>query len=254
MSIQLERATKEAPAGSDRKMLSEPRDPSVAVYRQILDAILEQRISPGTKLGEEQLADIFDVSRPVVRRALNQLSFERVVEIKPNRGAFIANPSVDEARQVFEARRTVEEAIVRGCARNHSRKDLAKLRQHLELEHEAVRNDERARWIRLTGEFHLVVARAGGNDILAGFLEDLVAQTSLIIGLYGVGSRSLCCESDHTEIVDAIAARDEERSAARMLHHLRACESSLDMRRTMEPDDLAAVLAGSARPNKRRRR
>jgi DNA-binding GntR family transcriptional regulator len=242
MSVQLDRLSPAALAEPEQGGAAEPRDPSVLVYRTLHDAILEQRLAPGTKLGEEQLAEIFQVSRPVVRRALARLSFERVVEIKPNRGAFIANPTVAEAHQVFEARRAVEEAIIRLCTRNHSRKDLAKLRRHVEIELEAERKGERVRWIRLTGEFHIVVARAAGNAILTGFLEDLVAQTSLIIGLYGSGVKSLCCESDHTDIVEAIASGDERAAVAKMLRHLQACEASLDMTTTKEPEDLSAIL------------
>ena len=97
---------------------SRNEEPSDWVYQEILHAILEQRLAPGTKLGEELLSNIFDVSRPVVRRALNRLTHDNVVEMRPHRGAFIASPTVDQARQVFEARRVVEEAVVRTCVRS----------------------------------------------------------------------------------------------------------------------------------------
>lgn len=250
MAVQLESLTP-SPSASGQKSRSEAREPGFVVYRTILDAILEQRLAPGTKLGEEQLAEIFAVSRPVVRRALAQLSFERIVEIKPNRGAFIANPTIKEAHQVFEARRAIEEAIARGCARNHGKRDIAKLRRHVEVELEAQRKGDRVRWIRLTGEFHLAVAAVAGNELLTGFLEDLVAQTSLIIGLYGNGGRSACCDSDHTEIVEAIALRDERAAAARMLRHLQACEDSLDMATAKDTGDLALILANAPKPGGR---
>ena len=98
------------------------------VYQQVFDAILEQRLNPGTKLGEESLSEIFDVSRPVVRWALTKLAHENVVEIKPHRGAFIASPTVEQAHQVFEARRVVEEAVVRTCVKMAGQVDLAELR------------------------------------------------------------------------------------------------------------------------------
>lgn len=248
MAAQLERLNSLWPtAGApDHRARTELRDAGYLVYRQILDAILEQRLPPGTKLGEEQLAEIFTVSRPVVRRALAQLSFERVVEIKPNRGAFIANPTVEEAHQVFEARCAIEEATVRGCARNHGKKDIAKLRRHVESELECERKGDRVRWIRLTGEFHLAVAHAAGNELLSGFLKDLVAQTSLIIGLYGNGAQSLCCDIDHANIVEAIAVHDESSAAAKMLGHLQACEDALVMDIAKDPADLSAILSKGA--------
>lgn len=60
------------------------------------------RLMPGTKLAEQKIADIFDVSRTIVRQALNQLSREHLVSSGPARGASVAMPSIEEARQVFE--------------------------------------------------------------------------------------------------------------------------------------------------------
>ncbi len=66
------------------------------VYAHIFDAILEQRLAPGTKLSEEALGEIFGVSRTIIRRALSRLAHEGVVLLRPNRGAVVASPSVDE--------------------------------------------------------------------------------------------------------------------------------------------------------------
>ena len=76
------------------------------IHARIYDAIVEQRLPPGTKLGEETLCEIFGVSRTMIRRVLQRLASEHVVEARPHRGAFVARPSVEEAREVFEARRT----------------------------------------------------------------------------------------------------------------------------------------------------
>ena len=81
------------------------------VYAHIFDAILEQRLAPGTKLSEEALGEIFGVSRTIIRRALSRLAHEQVVLLRPNRGAVVASPIIDEARQILFARRTVERAI-----------------------------------------------------------------------------------------------------------------------------------------------
>ena len=82
------------------------------VYCHIFDAILEQRLPPATKLSEEALAEIFSVSRTIIRRALLRLSLEQVVVIRPNRGAVIAAPTVDEAKQIFKAREVMELSLI----------------------------------------------------------------------------------------------------------------------------------------------
>ena len=99
------------------------------VYAHIFDAILEQRLAPGTKLSEEALGEIFGVSRTIIRRALSRLAHEQVVLLRPNRGAVVASPSIDEARQILFARRTVERAITELATDNATAERLAELRE-----------------------------------------------------------------------------------------------------------------------------
>ena len=93
-------------AASLKRVSGQAQD--VQVYHQIFDAILTQRLMPGMKLKEEELTEIFDVSRAVVRRALLRLSHERIVEIRPNRGAIVSSLSAQEAKEVLAARRLIE--------------------------------------------------------------------------------------------------------------------------------------------------
>ncbi len=225
------------------------QDPSDWVYQEILHAILEQRLAPGTKLGEELLSNIFAVSRPVVRRALNRLTHDNVVEMRPHRGAFIASPTVDQARQVFEARRVVEDAVVRTCVRSATTKDLALLRRHVDVEAEASRHGERVRWIRLSGEFHLVLARIAGNQVLTNFLEDLIAQTSLIIGLYGNSANSICTDGPHERIVQAIEGGNEKTAIDIMLAHLNECEGALHITEEHVEKDLRSIFSNVTKAN-----
>ena len=91
-----------APAGATERIVD-----------SITAAIVERRLMPGTKLSEQKIADIFQVSRTLVRQALNQLSRDRLVKLSPARGASVATPSVEEARQVFQVRAMLEGAMVR---------------------------------------------------------------------------------------------------------------------------------------------
>ena len=91
------------------------------IVASIVEAIVERRLMPGTKLAESQIGELFSVSRTVVRQALNQLSRDRLITLEPARGAFVAQPGIEEARQVFEARQLIEAGIVRElCGRRCS--------------------------------------------------------------------------------------------------------------------------------------
>src|SRR5512132_506003 len=107
------------------------------IFARIYDAVLDHRLQPGTKLKEVALADAFGVNRAVVRKVLARLSYNRLVALRPNRGAIVASPTIDESRDLFSARRVVEAAIVECAARNASRSDVKALRALAQQEHDA---------------------------------------------------------------------------------------------------------------------
>jgi DNA-binding GntR family transcriptional regulator len=202
--------------------------------QQIVDrvflAVMERRLPPGTKLSENTLCETFGTSRARVRRALLMLAEREIVELHSNRGAFIASPSPDEARNVFQARRAIEPTVVRNAIERIKDSEVAALRAHMDSELAAGRAGNRHEAIRLSGGFHIRLAEFSGNPVLTRFVEELVARTSLIIGLFGVSGISSCSEEDHSALIEAIAARDADRATSLMVHHLNHIESELELR------------------------
>jgi len=213
------------------------------VYAHVFDAVLEQRLAPGTRLSEEALGEIFGVSRTVIRRALSRLGHEGVVLLRPNRGAVVASPSLDEARQVFHARRLVERAVTELAAQHASAEQLAELRQLVAEEKAAFARGDRGAGIRLSGEFHLRLAEAASNAPLASFQRSLVAQTSLIIAQYENGSRAHCSADEHNGLLDALQARDSDMAVRLMMLHLDRIDRHLDPGDEGASDDLHAVFS-----------
>ncbi|MFP7909648.1 MULTISPECIES: GntR family transcriptional regulator [Pseudomonadaceae] len=213
------------------------------VYAHIFDAILEQRLAPGTKLSEEALGEIFGVSRTIIRRALSRLAHEGVVLLRPNRGAVVASPSVDEARQIFYARRLVERAITELAVEHATAEQLAQLRQMVTDERDCFARGDRGAGIRLSGEFHLKLAEAAKNAPLVSFQRSLVSQTSLIIAQYEGGSRTHCSYDEHNELIDALEARDAEKAVRLMMHHMDHIDSKLNFEEDSASDDLHAVFS-----------
>ncbi|WP_407050016.1 GntR family transcriptional regulator [Methyloraptor flagellatus] len=206
----------------------QPVDRAQLIHAGVVTAILEHRLLPGTKLGEDDLGQIYGVSRTIVRAALQSLAHEGIVVIEKNRGAFVAHPSVQDAREVFEARKLIEPEIARLAAHRRAAfgDDLA---AHLAEERAALeRGDDRAA-IRLSGEFHLLVARKAGHRLYESLLRELVARSSLVILLYR-SRRARVCGTDHHEVIAAaIEAGDAERAAHLMVHHLDEIEDGLDL-------------------------
>ncbi len=193
----------------------------------IAAAIVERRLMPGTRLVEQRIADIFAVSRTIVRQALNQLSRDRLVTLVPARGAFVATPSVAEARQVFEARALIESAMVRRLCERITEAQIAQLREHLAREARAVERVDVPGRTRLLADFHVVLARLLGNDVLAHLLEDLLGRSSLISLMYQSSHAAAHSQAEHVQIVDALARRDARAAVRLMTSHLATVEREL---------------------------
>jgi DNA-binding GntR family transcriptional regulator len=191
------------------------------VYRGLRRAIIEQALGPGTKLPEDMIGKRFGVSRTIVRAALARLAAESLVELHRNRGATVARPSLDEAQDVFDIRRSLERLVVARLAGRLSRADVARLKAHVAAEEQAkVRGGPES--IRLAGEFHLLLAKLTGNSILSRYVGELISRSSLILALYGRPHSPDCAVAEHREIIDALVRSDVARAEHLMDRHLDA--------------------------------
>lgn len=203
--------------------------PSVdTIHQRVLTAIVEHRLPPGTKLGEERLAKVFGVSRTQIRQVIERLSHDSIVTVQPNRGAFVSSPTVEEAREVFAARRLIEPDLIRQAIRRAGPAEIRRLRDHVRSESDAREANDKRGVVRLSGEFHQLIADIAGNRFLAKTMRELEALTCLVIILYDAPNMPACPYHEHSDLVDAIEARDEERAASFMVEHLRHVEGSLD--------------------------
>lgn len=214
------------------------------VFGAVAKAIYEQSLKPGTKLGEEALAAAFSVSRARIRRVLLALSQQKLVQLIPNRGAFVAKPTEDDARDVFEVRRSLEELVVERVARKPEAATIGKLRAHVNSEAAARDNGQRREAIRMAGEFHMALARLSGSRVFEDTLEPVLLQSSLIVSMYGGGLTSSCSVGEHQAIVDALERGDGPQACKLMQSHLLHLEGTLrlDIASDEEPD-LTAIFS-----------
>ncbi|OHV78479.1 GntR family transcriptional regulator [Ensifer sp. LCM 4579] len=211
----------------------------------IREAIVERRLAPGTKLSETDVGSLFNVSRTLVRAALQALSYEGLVNVEKNRGAFVAHPSILEAQQIFAARRLIEPVILREAAQRIGKAEIRHLRLHL-ADEERLRNERgaaaRRAEIKASGDVHLAIAEISGNAILKRFMDELVARSSLVIALYGRSVASSCGHDEHQQIVDALERRDVDAACALMVEHINHIEADLDLRSAEKGTDLRSAL------------
>jgi DNA-binding GntR family transcriptional regulator len=224
--------------------------PSSAIADRVLEAILAQRLPPGMRLGEQQLATIFAVSRTLVREALTRLSERGVVTVNARRGWYVLQPSLDEAREAFAARRVIELGMLRE-AKAVDAPALRRLKAHITRERAAVRGQDIGARSFLLGDFHVCLAECIGNALLADMLRDLTARTTLIAMLYQSTHDATHSCDEHVEIVAALQAGDSKRAESLMAAHIGHVQAGLQRGPTIDAlaqlrDALAPVAKGEA--------
>lgn len=219
--------------------------PEFAIYDKIHRAIAERRLLPGSRLIEDQLAEVFGVSRMRIRWVLQSLARDKVVTLHRNRGATVAKPTVKEAKEVFAARRLIEGALAREVVRATDDKALKKLRAHIKKEIVAEKSHDRAMELRTSHDFHTLLAEIVGNGVLVDFLRELMARSSLITAIYERPDVSVCSHFTHAKLIELIERKDEQGLADAMLGHLDEIESYLQLYEKDEaPVDIKTIFSG----------
>ncbi|WP_425090907.1 GntR family transcriptional regulator [Tropicimonas sp. S265A] len=204
------------------------------IVSQLTEAVHEHRLHPGAKLREDEICEIFGVSRTIVRQALRVMEFEGLLTIEKNRGAFVSKPTLKEAREVFQARALLEPSTARAAAERANANDIKRLERHIEDEHAALDRDEAGLALKLSGDFHLELARMADQQTIEQFLRQLISRSSLVIALYWRRRNALCESNAHHALVDAVRNADGDNAQELMKGHLLDIFSQLDLKERAE--------------------
>jgi len=209
---------------------AQKQDPSwLSVMENLKEAIISHRLTPGTRLAEDELCKIYGLSRTVIRTALRALTHEGLLTHLPNRGVHVSKPTKREARDVFEARSLVEPYIASLASEKATGEDVSKLSRHLLKESKALEADNNSEAISLSAGFHIKIARIANHSVLTHTVEELVSRSSLIISLYWQRQDTMCECNAHEALLQAIASHDGERARELMEEHLDDLVSGLDL-------------------------
>lgn len=227
------------------------------IYRTLRHAIIEQALEPGAKLPEDAIGERFGASRTIVRNALGQLAAEGLVELRRNRGAAVATPSWEEARDTFDVRLGLERLVMSRLAGNLTAEQIKTLEKHVDQEERARGNNEPLS-IRLATEFHILLAQMTGSPVLERYVSEVSSRCGLILALYSRPHSSECAVNEHRSVIAALAAGDAKQASAVMAEHMEAVANrALIMSRPPKNRDLKDILAaysseGAALPVKRK--
>jgi len=197
------------------------------IYQEIFDAILSFRLRPGTRLTEDNLSKIFNVGRTTIRSALLRLSQDHIIEIRPNKGAFIASPTTKQAKDILAARKIIEVAIVKDVIKHATDSDYKLLKKIVTSEQDNIDDEQIVEGIQLGGDFHLLLAKISQNATLERIVTALVPQTSLVIVLYENPDAPKCSHCEHFELIDVMQKGQVDKATALMHEHIEGIETRL---------------------------
>ncbi len=197
------------------------------IAERVVDSILTRKLRPGERLGEQELADLFGVSRTMVREALMQLQARGFVEVRTRLGWYVVEPSFEEARETYAARRVLEPGMLRDAGKP-LQSAIRQLRAHVAKERKSIATADAAARSVLLADFHVCLAECLGNRLLTGMMVDLSARTTLVSALYQSTADAQLSNDDHGAIVSALAEGDAAKAEELMLAHIDSLASRLD--------------------------
>lgn len=199
------------------------------IAERIWLSIAERRLRPGMRLKEAELAEIFGVSRARIRQVLTALERDGLVKTEANKGAIVAEPSAEEARDIFHIRREVEQRVLARLIGHLDAEKLLDLFAHVAKERVANATNDQREIIKLSGGFHLMLAEMAGADFLWGMMRDLVSRTSLITAAFRDSDKYNCGPDEHEELLMHLKNGDLQKAQHAMVHHLEHVENELKL-------------------------
>jgi DNA-binding GntR family transcriptional regulator len=201
------------------------------IAQRVVESILARKIRPGERLGEQELAGMFSVSRTVVREALMQLQARGFVAVRPRAGWYVVEPSFEDAQQTYAARRVIEPGMLHDAGKP-LQTVLRTLQAHVAAERRAIASKDAGTRSVLLADFHVCLAQCLGNRYLTSMLVDLSARTTLVSALYQSPFDAQVSNDDHAAIVAALGEGDTLRAAGLMRDHIDTLAARLDATRS----------------------
>jgi len=197
------------------------------VYDYVKNQIIKKQLFPGNQVIEEDLAFAMQTSRATVRKAIARLHYEGLVDLIPNRGAFVAKPTPAEMMQVYALRRILEVEALRSALPHITAAHIQKLESSIRSQQALVSSYTMEEYIRLNGEFHWIIIDAAQNEYLSKFLRELFNKSSIFLTFYDASTDNADSISTHEQLVQAIKVGDIDAAVQALESDILCAEASI---------------------------
>lgn len=210
------------------KILTPKQQEVNRVVDALTQAISQHKLRPGTRLIEAQIVVSLQANRNHVQSALQRMSSQGIVQIEANHGAIVARPTAKQAEEIFFARNRVECAIISCITPEKMAHFAAEIEHQQHNEHRSLLSQNHRDSVQQLGEFHALMSRIAGNEVLRDILNNLMVMSSLIVMLYQKNISTQCRCDEHQQIITALRSGDCDMAQQLMRDHLDALQQQLD--------------------------
>lgn len=207
---------------------------SKKAYKAIRARILTGEFAPGAHLKEEELAEVCGVSRTPIRDALRTLSAEEYVRVVPNHGAYVAEWSDDDIKDIFTLRAMLEgyaAQLAAARAMPGHIEEMSHLYRAVSEMLEKSGEPDREMFLQVNRRFHEIITEAAGSRRLKLMIGRLIEQPLIArtVTSFSVGGM-VRSNQQHSDLIDAIRARDGVWAQAVMRSHILAAYQTYKQR------------------------
>lgn len=214
--------------------------PDEYIYKLIKSKIINRELFPNSHIVESQLSEETGISRTPIREALKRLSYEGLVTIIRNRGVFVSNPTIDEIRNLYECKKSLESAAIRKACMNITEKEINQLKKLVNEQTNAHKNKDLQEYIKYNDEFHLLIARASKNIFYEKYIKELIERSNVYLIFYD--------KFLFTEIDDSEALKHHHRIIKELeLKNIEGCVETIDKHNQTTLDELG--ISGKGKGN-----
>lgn len=204
-----------------------PRSDSLAT--RIESLVLSGELRPGSKLDEQGLAQRFEVSRTPVREALRELASTGLIELRPNRGAFVKIVTAEQLEEMFVAMAELEATCARLAAMSMTPVERRGLQRLHERMGEIAANGAVEEFSTANEKFHGLIYSGAHNRLLEDITLSLRRQLSPYRGSqFRTTGRLARSHAEHEAVVKAVVSGEPARAHATMLHHVDLVEAPFE--------------------------
>ena len=183
---------------------------AMQVYDYVREKIIAKELFPGNRIVEEDLAKAMHTSRTTVRSAITRLSFDGLIDLVPNYGAFVAKPTFVDMNHVYAVRTVLEVEATRLAVHRISDAALQRMAQNFEEQLRLTEKYSMARYVELNRSFHWEIIQAAENEYIEKYLHELFNKTAIFLTFYDQTGTNRASNISHGKLLEALKARDEE--------------------------------------------